>query len=550
MLFFFQIIVSLVLVGFGQSSWIPFLGIGAATLGYACFWYAMLQHFSRLRDRFFLSFGWFVIVQAIQLSWFTSIDYMGPLILVVYGCLICLIGLQFGCLVFFFNPVGTSKISLLNCLAMSGCWAILEWMRIFFFTGFTWNPVGLALADSSYAIQFASLLGVYGLSFWVIFINSFGLSALGSWKRGAVWAVLSAIPYLYGLGQQEWVMKNISAEQVFSVALVQTAILPEQKDRFSSKMEAFIPPLSQWERIWEEMENAPPVDLIVMPEAAISMGANVPFYPIEIVKEVWESHFGKKSLVHFPPLIPPFAVKGKYRGDEVLKVSNAFIVQAMANYFRASIIIGFDDEQGGLKYNAAFFFNPKNVKIERYEKRVLVPIGEYVPLSGFHWVSDFLSDQFGIGSSFDVGTDVKLFTATLPIGVSICLEETYSHLVRDLRLKGARLFVNVSNDVWFPRSRLPEQHFQHGRMRAAENGVCVLRSCNTGITGAVDCCGRVIQVLPPSEEKAEILYLSLPVRSFRTLYTFWGDGAILVSSAFFLILWLFISAPAQRIDRT
>ena len=164
-----QVILSLFLVSFGQSSWIPFLGIFAGSIGYACFWQAILLRFSTTRDRFWASFCWFVIVQAIQLSWLTSTKYMGLPILIVYMCLIALIGLQFGCLVFFLRR----PLSLLGCLAMSGCWVILEWMRIFFFTGFTWNPVGLALADSSYAIQFASIFGVYGLSFWVIFVNAF-----------------------------------------------------------------------------------------------------------------------------------------------------------------------------------------------------------------------------------------------------------------------------------------------------------------------------------------------------------------------------------------
>jgi apolipoprotein N-acyltransferase len=132
--------------------------------------------------------------------------------------------------------------------------------------------------------------------------------------------------------------------------------------------------------------------------------------------------------------------------------------------------------------------------------------------------------------------EAKPFTGPIPTGVSICLEETYSHLIRELRLNGARLFVNISNDVWFPRSRLPEHHFQHGRIRAAENGVCLLRSCNTGITGAVDCCGRVVEVLPSSEEKVSVLHLNLPLRCFNTLYTWWGDNAVLWVSVCFVLL--------------
>jgi hypothetical protein len=51
----------------------------------------------------------------------------------------------------------------------------------------------------------------------------------------------------------------------------------------------------------------------------------------------------------------------------------------------------------------------------------------------------------------------------------------------------------------------------------------------------VDCCGQVVGVLPPSEGQAKVLYLSMPIRSFWTLYTWWGDPAILWICACFLI---------------
>lgn len=549
LIFIASFVASFLLVGFSQSSFSPILGIGASAFGFSWFWYVVIHRYEKRRDRFLLFVIWFGLVQAVQLSWFTSIEYMGPYILIVYGILVSLIGLQFGCLVFFFNRSIRSRgdeISFLNCLSLAGCWVILEWLRIFFFSGFTWNPVGLGLADSPYAIQFAALFGVYGLSFWVMFVNAFGLYALKCLKRGVIWFFLALFPYFYGMVQKEWVGEVVNHEKVVSAALVQTAILPEQKDRFPNRSESFIPPLNQWERIWEQLQALKKVDLIVLPESAVSMSARRYFYPIDAVKDVWESYFGKESLQDFPALEPPLARLSIYRGEQVWKVTNSYLAQALANHFKADVIIGLDDQDGSLKYNAAFFFRPEGESIARYEKRILVPVGEYAPFMGVQWISHFLSEQFGIGDSFNAGEHANLFSSSIPIGVSICLEETYSHLIRDLRIKGARLFVNVSNDVWFPHSRLPEQHFLHGRIRAAENGVCSLRACNTGITGAIDCCGQMIKILPPSEENMGVLYLALPIRSFRTLYTWWGDGAILCLSAFFLLLGLSRSCFRNR----
>ena len=47
----------------------------------------------------------------------------------------------------------------------------MEWIRLFFLTGFPWNPIGLALTTNDYSVQIASFSGIYGLSFWIILTN-------------------------------------------------------------------------------------------------------------------------------------------------------------------------------------------------------------------------------------------------------------------------------------------------------------------------------------------------------------------------------------------
>lgn len=510
---FFLILISFCLVAFGQPAWIASFGSLAAALGFALFWRGML-FYTRPRDRFFLSLIWFSCVQGVQLSWMTTMDYMGPLILIVYFFLIVGMGAQFGLLSFLFE----GEIRFHKALAIAGSWVLLEWIRLFFLCGFTWNLVGLSLASSSFSLQFASVWGVFGLSFWVILVNLLALNALlqKSKKSAAVWASLALVPYLYGFIQQTYVERTIPISKQLRVALVQTALFPEQKDFLSHSPDQFIPPLEQWERIWKQLDLDKQVDLIVFPEAALPLGAHKLNYDLTSMQKYFHSD-------SYPPIRPPYALfnRGKWQ------VTNAFLIQALANELNSHVIVGLDDVDYWGKYNAAFHFQPKNLSYERYEKRILVPLAEYIPLRRWPFIVRFAAEQFGIYSSFDPGHEAKVFKAQIPIGVSICLEETFSHLIRDLRVNGAQLFVNLTNDIWFPRSKLPEQHFDHGRIRAVENGVCILRACNSGVTGGVDCLGRPMQRLPISEERASVLYLTLPVRSFSTLYTWWGDWAIL-----------------------
>ncbi len=517
------LLISFFLVAFGQPAWIRGFGPLAAAFGFALFWRAMLGFSSRPRDRFFLSLIWFASVQGVQLSWMTVTDYMGPLILFLYLFLILGMGVQFGILSFFLNQL---PIHWHRALAMAGCWAIFEWLRLFFLCGFTWNPIGLAFADSSYSLQFASIWGIFGLSFWVILVN---LAALNSFveksvKRIAIWASMALFPYLFGIAHQNWIELKVPLSGTLNVALVQTALFPEQKDFWLDSPGDYVSPLAQWERIFSVLDPGRKVDLIVLPEAALPLGAHQAGYDFASIQK----YFKHDAL---PPLRDPYALFQK----RSWKVSNAFLLQALANQLDAHVIAGLDDADLSGKYNAAFHFYPQNIPYERYEKRVLLPIAEYIPFRQWRRFSLFVAEQFGIFGSFNPGKEVKVFHSHFPIGISICYEETFSNLMRKLRVKGAELFVNLTNDVWFPRSKLPRQHFDHGRVRAAENGVPILRACNTGITGGIDCFGRPLAQLPLSEEKASTLYFSLPVRSYPTLYTLWGDAAILGISSFALI---------------
>ena len=139
---------------------------------------------------------------------------------------------------------------------------------------------------------------------------------------------------------------------------------------------------------------------------------------------------------------------------------------------------------------------------------------------------------------FTHGKEAKVFEGNCPLNISICYEECFSHLMREGKLNGAKLFVNVTNDAWYPSSRLPLKHFDLGKLRAIENGVPLVRACNTGVTAAVDSLGRVVDTL--GNEKLEwqkgVLFVPLDLYSYPTLYTYFGDYLIVAISLFFLII--------------
>jgi apolipoprotein N-acyltransferase len=174
------LILSFIVVAFGQPVWNEWLGLLAAIGGFACFWRVLLG-ISNSKERFCVAMGWYAAVQMVQLSWFLSHPYF-----YIYGIIfICawIMGAQWGIFAIWIKPQTFQYFSRL--LALAGLWILLEWSRLFILSGLPFNPVGLSLSGALYPLQFASIGGVYGLSFWVILTN---LLFLRAWMQSHVWS--------------------------------------------------------------------------------------------------------------------------------------------------------------------------------------------------------------------------------------------------------------------------------------------------------------------------------------------------------------------------
>jgi apolipoprotein N-acyltransferase len=455
----------------------------------------------------------------------TETEYMGPFILVVYALLLLAMGLQFAFLTWLVCKV--RPLTLPACAALAGFWVFMEWSRLLPCTGFTWNPTGLALTASDLSLQAASRFGIYGLSFLVIFVNLTALSASvrRMKKATAAWVVAALLPFAFGAFQQ---VTAPSSKETLSAVLVQPSLFPNERDFSPDQPEKWVSPIDQWDRILEmigECAGKKNIELIVLPECAIPFGAYWAVYPLDIIEMLWAVKFGSGAIQSD---FPPRGEKSSKKINGEWKVSNAFWLQALANHYDSEVIAGMDDADEVKRYNAAFHFKPQTKEIDRYEKRVLVPVGEYVPLRQWTALSRWVAETFGISESFDPGVEAKIFQGRVPMGISICMEETYSGIIRESCSRGVNLLINLTNDGWFPRSRLARQHFSLGILRAVENGVPSLRACSTGVTGGVDCYGRTLAISAPDEASA--LYLEIPLANVRTAYSFWGDSGIFILS--------------------
>lgn len=498
-------IVSWLVVALGQPAWSPWLAPIAACVGYALFWRVAAEiPFSK--TRFWVGAGWFFAVQLIQLSWMTSVEFQGFYILLVYAAVALWLGLQFGLVTLFIDRI--------PLVATAAFWTLLEWTRLYVLCGFSWNPVGLSLSAFELPMQAASIFGVLGLSFVVILTN------LAFWKkRNAVAISLALFPYFFGFIHTALHKSKIDQSETMMVGLVQTGLLPSQKLPIDGRIADFISPSRQWHRIIELLENCrQPLDLVVLPELSVPIAAEREAYPSSIVQQIVEDVFGKEKA-------------DGLNIQKAIKVSNQYWVQSIGKILKTDVIAGLEADEGDLHFTSAFYCRHNKEEVERYDKQILVPLAEYVP---FEWVKN-LTGAYGITEFFTHGKEAKVFASKVPLSASICYEETFSHLMRKSRQKGAALFVNLTNDNWYPNSRLPKQHFDHARLRAVENGVPMVRACNTGVTAAVDSLGRIIGQIT-DETRAGVLVAKVPLYHYSTLYGIWGDWGIVSLSIFFLLI--------------
>lgn len=538
------LILSFVIVAFGQPVWSGWLSLVAAFGGFACFWRVLLE-IPNAKERFCVAMGWYAGVQVVQLSWFLSHPY-----LYIYGVtLFCawLMGAQWGLIAIWIQRRTFRHFSQL--LALAGLWTLLEWSRLFLLSGLPFNPVGLSLTGFLYPLQLASLGGVYGLSFWVMLANLLFLRAWMQPKSCLPWVAVGSIallPYAFGWGhlvlhKQAFVQNS----KVLQVVLVQSALPIEENLTFQSADEARQFVLNEWRQVLSTLQKqaGKVIDLIVLPEYLVPYGTYHHIFPVDEVQNLFQELFRDISKAFPSPDESPYIdlfCTDHGAGAQWL-VSNAYLAQTLANFFQSHVMIGLEDslyvnQYKAESYSSAFHFIPGSNQLpNRYEKQVLVPMGEYIP---FAWCRQ-LAARYGITGSFTCGKGAKRFDGPVPFGASICYEEMYGHLMRENRLQGAELLVNLTNDGWYPHSRLPKQHFDHARLRTVENGIPLVRACNTGITGAVDSLGRIVGVLGEDhmqiQDVADSIRLEVPLYHYQTFYSRYGDMPVIFLSCLFLL---------------
>lgn len=131
----------------------------------------------------------------------------------------------------------------------------------------------------------------------------------------------------------------------------------------------------------------------------------------------------------------------------------------------------------------------------RYDKRHLMPFGEYVPLAGL-WPS--LRRQFPVAEDFSPGSEATVLSGDGParLGVMLCYEDMVPSAARSLVRNAANVLVVLINGSAFTSDLTLRQHRMLAQLRAVECRRTLLRCAATGQTCVVSPLGTVTATLP------------------------------------------------------
>ena len=149
--------------------------------------------------------------------------------------------------------------------------------------------------------------------------------------------------------------------------------------------------------------------------------------------------------------------------------------------------------QGYLRKEGNNYFNSISYEGYTYDKKHLVPFGEFVPFKSI--IENTFLSKFINSTSLSPGKEKYFPPSIVPL---ICYEAIFPNIVANNRKNGAEFLINITNDAWFGENTGPKQHFTHVRFRAIEEGLPLLRSSNMGFSGIIDPFGQVVKQVKPN----------------------------------------------------
>ena len=400
-------------------------------------------------------------------------------------------------------------------------WVLFEWTHSWFVGGFPWLYLSHTQYEALPVIQVADIIGAYGVSFLMAFIQAASLEA---WRLRRftialpVAGVLLASMLVYGFVRGE------EPEGEGSPVLLVQSALPHSVKKYEGdsreEVRSILVELTE-----QGLAEHPETKLIIWPET---------MYPYALVEDN----------------------PGRFRWD----------VRRLANRFKRPAVYGINayrDLEGakaGESYNAVIMVGSDGKMGPLYRKQRLVPIGEeflprrFLSKQAADALLSWLVDNLGFPRSCDLRSGEGFVVLDGGPGLRgvplICFEGLYAGLTREAAgVKGADFLLHLVNNGWFGRGFEQRQCVAAWVFRAVETRTPFVSCANAGVSCGIAPDGSFFSRLDEVFEKGTAFGL-MPPRWSPPLFLRGGQWAFAVglgalALGFLLRGWL----SRDRLDR-
>ena len=366
--------------------------------------------------------------------------------------------------------------AVLGPLAVAAAWTAADWIRgMWPLGGFTWSSLGVSQVGDPALLPLASITGVWGVTFAVVFVNAVIARLIERRGRGVVRGAMAAAatcvvvaPVLLPTAQPNGGPVSIAVVQVD--VRVPDDVSPVEEDLVVAQRNA------DEDRSLAATPDRP--DLVVWGEGALEPGALADTRTMSNVR--------------------------------------AAIASVGAPTLAGAVV----DDPDGTQHTSALAFDGSGTLVDRYDKVHLVPFGEYVPWrSHLSWIGAI--SQIPV----DRTPGERVHTISQPglaaYGAPICFENAFPSIPRDLVRDGAGFIVVPVNNASYRFTAAAAQHLQMSQMRAVETGRWVVDAAVSGISAFIDPSGSVTSQTALFE--TTVLRGDVVASSEQTPYVRYGD---------------------------
>jgi len=423
----------------------------------------------------------------------------------VFFCLSCFFVLTFYCVLSMYTAIACFIVKYLFNKLSWPLWItfpsvlcqISFFQNYYLLDGFPWINVGYSIATVPIFLQTVSLVGIYGLIFYIGIVNTIIFNILKTIKKKKytnnknsiiIILIITIILIIYGI-------YRIKKFNHINFTNIRTAILQgnfKQSIKNNSKLYN--------KEIFFQYRN--------LQEKALKQGAQLIIWPETAFPTILNYDIKKLKLKILSPQITIFGA----------------IAQAYQKKFKKLIVL-----------NSAFILDHKFNILNRIDKTHLVPFGEYIPWPFNKITKNTKIQKFTKGKKIQSIKIAAKYQKHIKIGISICYEGLFPEISKKLTKNGAILLINLTNDAWFNISSAPYQHLIVYSIRAVENFRYYIRAANTGVSSFVNPVGYIYK--PTSLYKKRILISNIKIINKKTYYIF-GKNFIVIFSSIFIIVGL------------